>query len=254
MQLGGSQSQFAVPKPGKGVVGLLIALTSCYVLQLVLLRAGQSWVQELYLRPSGVFDHGRVWQPLTYIWLHLPKSPSHLIYNGIFLWVFGSTLEKWWGTKRFLIAYLIFALGGGALTLLVGGLSTTSALAPIMGGFWSKPHVGASGAVMGVTVAWGLVFADKEINILLLGRMKGRTLLLILVAVELLVALSFDPISSTSHFGGMFAALVLVKGLWRPDRWKEMGRKAQLKRKKRKIESELQVIQGGKDDDPKMWN
>ncbi len=224
------------------------------MIQLVLLRAGQDWVQDLYLRPSGVFDHGRVWQPLTYIWLHLPTSPFHLVSNMFFLWMFGSTLEGWWGTKRFLIAYLIFALGGGALTLLIGGLSTTSALAPIMGAFWSKAHVGASGAVMGTTVAWGLVFADKEMHFFLLGRMKGRTFLLIIVAFELLVALSFDPTSSTSHFGGMFAALVLVKGLWRPDRWRAIGRKAQLTRKKRKIESELQVIQGGKDDDPKMWN
>ena len=111
---------------------------------------------------------------------------------------------------------------------------------------------------MGVTIAWGLVFANRRMQFLLLGEMTGKTFVLLIVGVELLVALSFDPVSSTSHFGGMLGALVLVKGYWRPSKWTSIFRRARLERRKRKIESELRVLRGGKDadsgQDPNKWN
>jgi membrane associated rhomboid family serine protease len=231
-----------------------------YVLELILLRANVPLLEELALSCAGVFDQGKVWQVVTYWWLHDPSRPTHLIFNMVWLWMFGAPLEKWWGAKRFITGYAIFGLGGAALTLLVGLLSRTDALAPIMGGFWTRFHMGASGAVMGITVAWGLVFANQTINLLFLGEMKGKTFLWITIAFELLVALSFDPTSSTSHFGGMAAAFVVCRGLWRPAKLKDWYRRVELKRRQKKIEHELRIIDGGKDDAPpppkdkKDWN
>ncbi len=249
----GTQMQASFPRPGKALLALIFANVICYVLQLLLLRANQVWVTELYLRPAAVLEGGKVWQPFTYVWLHDPQRPFHLLMNMLWLWMFGTRLEQWWGPKRFLGAYGIFALGGGALTLLVGLLSKTSVFGPLLPEFWTAPHLGASGAVVGMTAAFGLSFANEEMNLLFIGQMKGKTFVLIILAIELLVALSYEPTSSTSHFGGMIAAYILCRGLWRPGRWKEMARHADLMRKKKKIEAELRVIRGGKDD-PSGWN
>jgi len=184
--------------------------------------------------------------------------------------MFGSPLERWWGNRRFLTGYFIFGLGGAALTLIVGLLSTTSALSQLLPAFWVRPHLGASAATMGVVVSWGLVYADKEMHFLLLGRMKGKTLVLIVIAFELLSALSFSNVSSTSHFGGMAAAFVVCRGLWRPSKIKELFRRAKLKQQRKRVEAELKVLEGGRNvgggpppkktppkpdpKDPKNWN
>lgn len=258
---GGAFTQAAFPRPGKAVIGLLAANVICYVLELILLRANVGFVSDLFLSCSDVLERGMIWQTFTYWWLHKPDAPMHLLFNMLWLWMFGSSLEKFWGAKRFLGAYAIFGFGGAALTLLIGLLSRTDAFGPLLGSFWVKPHLGASGAVMGVTVAWGLIFANQTITLLFLGQMKGKTLLWIMIAFELLTALSFDTVSSTSHFGGMAAGFILCKGLWRPAAYKELFRKLELKRQRRKIESELRVIEGGKSDDApkppknkKDWN
>lgn len=255
--------QIAWPKPGKALIALIAANVVIYVLQLLLLRANQSWVLDLYLSPNGVFSEGKVWQPLTYMFLHSPKEPFHLLLNMVWLWLFGSQLERWWGTKRFLTAYFIFGLGGAALTLLVGALSTTALLSPLLPDFYLSPHLGASGASMGIVVSWGLVYAEQEMHFFLLGRMKDKTFVLIIVAFELLRALSFSPISSTSHFGGMAAAYVLCRGLWRPSKLKALFRRAKLRQQRSKVEAQLRVLEGGNKgpqgpkkppNDPKHWN
>jgi membrane associated rhomboid family serine protease len=241
----GQQVQLGFPRPSRLIIAIMAANVIAYVLELVLLRANVSWVGDLFLTPASVFERGYVWQVISYWWLHDPRTPTHLVFNMLWLYWLGPELERWWGTKRFVWAYFVFALGGAIFTLLVGLLSRTEVLAPLLGGFWLKPHVGASGAVMGVTVAWGITFADKTINLLFLGQMKGRTLMWLLIAFELLVALSFQDVSSTSHFGGMIAAAILCKGLWRPARWREMFKRYELEARRRRIENELRVIEGG---------
>jgi membrane associated rhomboid family serine protease len=242
----GAQTQFAFRKPSKVLIAIMAANVIAYVMELVLLRANVSFVKELPLSPLGVFDELELWQPFTYMWIHAPEQPTHLFLNMLWLWWMGAELEQWWGSRRFIVAYVIFGLGGAALTLIVGLLSRTSALEPLLADFWAKPHLGASGAVMGITVAWGITFADRTINILFLPQMKGRTFLWVMIAVELITALSLEHVSSTSHFGGMLAALVVCKGWWRPSRWTEGLKRMELRRRRKKIEAELRVIDGAK--------
>ncbi len=255
---GGMQTQLAWGKPGKTIIALMASVVVAYVLQLILLRAGQAWVRDLYLSPRGVFESYYLWQPVTYMWMHAPDSPFHMIFNMLWLWIFGTQLEQWWGRKRFLIAYLIFGLSGAALILILGLLSLTPVLRPLLGSFWVIPHLGASGATIGITVAWGLTYANQEMNFFLLGRMKGKTFVLIVVAIELLMALSFSAVSSAAHFGGIIGAFVLCRGLWKPSKWKQMVKKQKLQRQRKKIETELRIIEGGggdePPDDPMKWN
>lgn len=255
----GMQTQIAWPRPGKAVIGLIVSIIGFYVLQLLLLRAGQAWVRDLYLSPAAVIEKLYVWQVVTRLWMHQPDAPFHMIFNLLWLWMFGTQLEKWWGVRRFLIAYVIFGLSGAALILIVGLLSLTAPFRPLLGSFWTTTHLGASSAVIGITVAWGLTYANQEMHFLFLGKMKGKTFVLIVVAIELLMALSFSPVSSAGHFGGIIGAFVLCRGLWKPSKWKQAVKRRRLDKQRKKIESELRVIEGGRrgDDpptDPSKWN
>lgn len=252
-------------RPGPVIIGLLAANIVAWVLEVVFIRLDFDVIGAFGLSPAKVLERGWVWQPLSYMFLHHPGAPSHLLFNMLFLWLFGTPLESWWGGRRLLVAYGVCGLGGAALTLLVGGASRLDALAPALGSFWTVPHVGASGAVMGLTVSWGITFARQKMNFLLLGEMTGRTFVLIIILFELLVLLSLEQgTSSSSHFGGMAAALVLTKGLWRPSRWVEVFRRRSLEQRRKRIERELRVIEGGQGkgaepgpkppDDPKKWN
>jgi membrane associated rhomboid family serine protease len=251
------QSQRVVldlPKMQRGLIGLMIANVACYVFELLALRGGLSGIRLLFLTPIETFS-GYLWQPFTSFWFHDPGSVGHLLWNLLFLYLFGARMEAWWGTRRFLTAYVIYGVSGNLLTLLVAGLSQWPVAEPLIGGFIASTHLGASGAIMGVTVAWGLVHANQRINLLLLGEMTGKTFVLLLVGIQLLTALSFSNVSVTSHLGGMMGAWILAKGLWRPTRWKDAWRRQRLKRQRRKIENELRVIDGGRPPpDPKDWN
>jgi membrane associated rhomboid family serine protease len=244
------------PRPGRGVIALLAINIVFYVLELALMRAGVP-VAELFLTPAEVFDAGKFWQVGTYWWLHSPARVMHLLFNMLWLWMFGTQVERWWGTKRFAIAYVIFGFGGAALTLIVALLSRTDVFGPLLGGAWTRPHVGASGPVMGVLIAWGMTLGNQTMNFLFLGQMKAKTFMLIIIAIELLTALSFDEVSSSSHFGGMIAAFILCRGLWRPSEWQGVVKKIQLARRRKKIEHQLRILEGGKGDppkDPRDWN
>ena len=262
----------SVPRPTQAVLGLIAANVIIYILELILLRAGANSIVELFfLTPRHVYARGHIWQVLTYGWLHSPGAPGHLLWNMLWLWMFGHYMENWWGRNRFIRAYLVFILAGGLLTVLVGLLADLTDLSQQ---FPNAPHLGASGATLGITVAWGLTHANRQLNLLFLGPMKGSTFVWLMVGIQVLFALSFANTSSTAHFGGIIGAFVLCRGLWRPSTWKKFWRQLQLRRSRAAIEKELRtlekqplrknpppgwhVIDGGEakppDDDPKKWN
>jgi hypothetical protein len=71
-----------------------------------------------------------------------------------------------------------------------------------------------------------------------------------MIVIQLLVALSFDNTSSTSHFGGMIGGYLLVSGHWRPARWAQLWQRSKLVQKKKRLERELRLIEGGKGKNP----
>ena len=255
--MGGGGAQLGFPKPGPVIVGIMAVNLVAYVAYLVLIRAGFGFTADLALTPRKFFSDLYLWQPLTAMVLHSPTGPGHLLMNMLWLYFFGTQMERWWGTRRSLTAYVVFGLSGAALTLLVGSLSLTGVFGTLLDRVYDGEHIGASGAVMGIVVAWGIVHADRTMQFFLLGAMKGRTFILIVVAFELLAALSLSNVSSTSHFGGMIGAVVLCNGLYKPQGWKKLFRRESLKKEKRRIEHQLRVIQGGggtDPDDPSTWN
>lgn len=93
------------------------------------------------------------WQVITYAFVH--SGFSHLLFNMFGLYMFGSDVERVWGTRRFLSFYLTCALSAAALQLVVAGLT---------GGYY--PTVGASGAIFGLLLAYARLFPNRTLMLL----------------------------------------------------------------------------------------
>jgi len=98
---------------------------------------------------SGLF---RIWQLITYGFLHDPRNVAHIFLNMFALFMFGRGLEMYWGGRRFLIYYLICVLSAAVTQLLVEGAS---------GG--TEPVLGASGGVFGVLLAFAWYFPRQRL-------------------------------------------------------------------------------------------
>ncbi|MBT9495176.1 MAG: rhomboid family intramembrane serine protease [Paucibacter sp.] len=169
----------------------------------LLLPRGLQIPFELWPLQSGRF---LPWQPLTYAFLH--GGEFHLFFNMLGLWMFGSELERVWGAKRYTQILLASTLSAAAIQLLVTLL---------MGSM--VPTVGASGALFGLLLSFGMLFPDRIIVPLFPPiPMKAKYFVGIFGALELL--LGFNSNSSVAHFahlGGMLGAYLLIR-YWRTAR------------------------------------
>lgn len=139
------------------------------------------------------------WQVLTYMFMH--GGFAHLFFNMLALWMFGMELENTWGSKKFLIFYLVCGLGAAIANMVV---------APLVG--QGGPTVGASGAVFGVLVAFGMLFPDRPIYIYFLLPVRAKYFVAVYMAVEMFhgVTGTTDGIAHFAHLGGAAVGLVYV--------------------------------------------
>ena len=176
---------------------LLIINVLVFIGTIALERKGFFGITNALALWSVQSGHFQLWQPLTYMFMH--ASIDHIFFNMFALWMFGCILENFWGTKRFLIYYLVCGLGAAAVNLLV---------AP--GG----PTVGASGAVYGILLAFGMMFPNEQIYLYFLLPIKAKWFVIGYAAIELFEGVfhSMDGIAHFAHLGGMLAGLILI--LW----------------------------------------
>jgi membrane associated rhomboid family serine protease len=153
---------------------------------------------------SGYFGP---WQLLSYSFLH--GSFNHLFFNMFAVWMFGTPLERSWGSRRFAVFYLICVAGAAAAQL---GVQLFE------GGVY--PTVGASGGVFGLLLAYGVMWPDNRIFLLFFPvPIKAKWFVLIYGGIELLLGFSraMPGIAHFAHLGGMiFGAVLLYKWGWRP--------------------------------------
>lgn len=168
---------------------------------------------------------GWLWQPVTYLLLHSPLGPMHILFNMLMLWMFGGELERFWGARAFLRYYVVCGIGGGVCATLMG-------LA--FGGMHALvPTIGASGALFGLFVAFGIVFARRTVLFLFFFPMQARTMSLILVGLSFFYLLSQpgSTVSHVSHLGGALTGYLYLNRAWkigefyRELRWKIRRRK-----------------------------
>jgi membrane associated rhomboid family serine protease len=154
-----------------------------------------------WLTPQDVV-HGQVWRLVTYMFLH--AGPFHLLFNMLFLWMFGVELERTWGTRYFLRYYFITGVAAAVTTIVVS-------FVPLFGlhQLYFTQTVGASGAVVAVLLAYGLYFPHREIFVYGIFPVKAKYLLLIFGAMSLF---SGGNVAHWTHIGGALAGYVYLKG------------------------------------------
>lgn len=164
---------------------------------------------------SDLFFRGHLWKPFTYQFLH--SGLSHLFWNMLLLFFFGPGLERVLGSRQF---YQFFvACGAVAVLANIVPDYLTFSRAPSFASV-----TGASGAVMGVVVAFVLIDLDRQYFLFPFPvPITGRALLLILVLINVLYALMDTSVSVATHFGGMgfgyaYMRLKPLYSAWRRER------------------------------------
>jgi membrane associated rhomboid family serine protease len=162
------------------------------------------------LAPGSFIENIKLWQPITYMFLH-SNGVWHLLFNGLVIWFIGSELEKIWGPREFLKFYLTCGVGAGLLFVAV--IYGAVGLFGLDSQFLYVPTIGASGAVFGLLVAYGVLFAERQIYFMMLFPMKAKHFILILAAVEfftLLTAGFGGAVNNTAHLGGFIIGLIYL--------------------------------------------
>src|ERR1035441_6382088 len=186
----------------KGVKWLLISNTAVFVLSYLAHQASFGDIFNLLaLVPRAVVYHFAIWQLATYLFLH--GGIWHLLFNMLTLWMFGVTLERDWGTRRFLKYYFLCGIGAGLCDVTVNALL----------GNWGTSTIGASGAIYGVLLAFGVLYPESTILFLFLFPIQAKYFVMIYGAMALLGALGTQNsgVSNVAHLGGMIFGLLYLK-------------------------------------------
>jgi membrane associated rhomboid family serine protease len=177
------------------------------VLRLFLPNAADLLILELGLVPRAVTHGLRLWQPLTYIFLH--GGLLHLLLNMLFLWMFGVDLERAWGTRRFWNYFLVTGVGAGIINVLV-----KTALDPHGVGTSLAPTIGASGAIYAVLVAAAIMFPDRQVWLIPFPvQIPMKIYVIAAVAIEFFFTLGAggDNVSHVTHLGGILVGYVYLR-------------------------------------------
>ena len=169
----------------------------------------------------------RPYQFVTHMFAHSPSLFFHILFNMLTLWMFGRILENLWGHKRFLFFYLACGLGAAICHELVQYIQYEKAIeqvyrameygdtGPAKELFASlAPAVGASGAVMGVMVAFAFLFPNTELYLMFLHiPIKAKWAILGFVALDLFGGINptqGDNIAHFAHLGGALTGFIIV--------------------------------------------
>lgn len=199
---------FVSPFPARprltALTWLLIANVAVFLAQLLLRpyvfsATGIELETLLGLVPAWVWKRLFIWQLVTYLFLH--GGAFHLLFNLFTLWMFGRELEGLWGQRGFLKYYFLCGIGAGVLTVLLTLNSTV-------------PTIGASGAIFGVLLAYGLAFPDRQVFLWFIFPIKAKHLIWLFAGLELLASFSYtsDGIGHFAHLGGMLFGFLYLRG------------------------------------------
>ena len=164
----------------------------------------------------------RPYQLITYMFMH--ANFEHIFFNMFALWMFGNTLENIWGSKRFLLFFMVCGLGAGLCQELVQyiqytatGLSqyenvnASGVIMPMAEYLNAWNTVGASGAVYGLLLAFGMLFPNSRIYLYFLFPIKAKWFVIAYAVIELVSGfLSSGNVAHFAHLGGMLFGLILI--------------------------------------------
>lgn len=235
------------------------------IINVVIWFVGQVLIEGLILKTSVISDtlslvpeqallKGYVWQLVTYMFLH-SSQVTHILFNMLMLWFFGAELEQRWGGKFFLAYYLVCGIGAAILYVVVTalaaalfGVGTMAMLIPVQG---------ASAAIFGLLLAYGMLFGERVIFFMMLFPMKAKYFVMIMGFVEMASLIQTrergSEVAYLAHLGGLAAGWLFLKGwgVWQRQRW---NRKLNQKQKGRNLRLVVNNDKDSKKDGPKYWN
>lgn len=207
------------------VKALVIVTAAVFVVTYLPLRlfGWQAPFFYLGLQPYAVVHRLFLWQLVTYLFLH--GGFFHIFFNMFALWMFGPDLEQLWGEQQFLKFYLLCGIGAGVFDVVL----TT---------FFGSPFsltIGASGAIYGLLLAFGVTYPNRPIFIWFVIPIPAKWFVAIIGAIEFFSELSGpgSGIAHLAHLGGMLVAYLYLRGgglsgrmqlhydKWRRDRLKQ---------------------------------
>jgi len=150
------------------------------------------------LNPIGDGYNFQIWQLITYQFMH--AGFSHIFFNMFILWMFGMEVENIWGSKRFLYFYLICGIAAGLAQLFISPLFSSPAIT-----------IGASGAIFGVMIAFGMLFPDRYIFLYFLIPIKAKYLIGFLFVLEIFwIGDAGSNVAHLAHLGGAIAGFLFI--------------------------------------------
>jgi membrane associated rhomboid family serine protease len=201
--------------------------------------------RPLGLVPRSVVESLAIWQLFTYMFLHSPVDLTHILVNMLTLWWIGAALEQTWGKRRFLRYYLLCGVGAGVCVVVLNYAFGTPNV-------WT---IGASGAIYGILLAFGVLYPNVTMLFMLIFPMKAKYMVMLLGAIAFLFTMrsTGGGVSHVAHLGGMLVGWILLKtdrriktvdvvGTLR-ERYKEW----KFQRAKKKFQVYLRRKQGGPD-------
>jgi membrane associated rhomboid family serine protease len=245
------QMSFQLSSPTPAVKKLIIINLAIWVVLLVILE--NLILREPYITmyfgliPQTMIENFFVWQPVTYMFLH-SLNPMHVLFNMMTLWFFGTELENRWGQRLFLIYYFFTGIGAAFFYLFgVALVGMMKGMAPIV---YTQPVVGASGAVFGILLAYGLLFGDRTIYFFGAFPMQAKYFVAIIGTIEVISLLTqglTGAIANLAHIGGLVSGIIFlfVYTKLQQTKWKKGGG----------VRSKLKlVVNRDEPKEPKFWN
>jgi membrane associated rhomboid family serine protease len=201
----------------------------------------------LYFPKNPLFQP---WQILTHMFMHSNVQFAHILFNMFALWMFGTAVEQVFGLKKFLIFYILSGLGAACVQiavlyfqfnsglegLLAAGYEQSQIIQVLSEGKWmpdwenvlggstqnflsafAAPMVGASGAIMGVLVAFGMLFPESKLMLIFLPvPIKAKYFIPAIIGLDLFSALTGTSIFSpgntayAAHLGGALTGFLMM--------------------------------------------
>ena len=188
-----------------GAVGFIIAICTLFYLPQLFSPSTSEWMFNTLGQRALLSGDFRIWQPFTAMWMH--GGFIHLGINMFVLWSFGIMMQKMWGTKKFLLIYILSGLGGSLLML------GFSAIYPYNIG------VGASGAICGLIGAMAVLQPDAKVLIFFIipAKIKPTVKWFAIISLVLTVTNLLPGIGHAAHLGGLIVGYLIARY------WKEKG-------------------------------
>ncbi|MEZ5318010.1 MAG: rhomboid family intramembrane serine protease [Vicinamibacterales bacterium] len=224
------------------VRAIILANIAVYLVTL----AAPVWVYSIFgLTPRLVLTEGRVWQVVTYLFVHDARGVSHILFNMLYVWMFGTELERRWGTQAFVRYYFITGVGAGLVVLVASLLPIASAQLSYV-----VPTIGASGAVYALLLGWAVVFPHRQILFMMIFPMSAWVFAVIMGAIVFLnvAGTSGGGVSHMAHLGGLVIGYLYLKGPGGPRDLKLRLQYRLARWRMDRMRRKFNVHQGGRDD------